>query len=250
MRKYPVDAFRGLYYAHRGLYDNEHGIPENSLYAFRRAAEKGYGAEMDVQVTKDGRVIVFHDDDLDRMCGVSGKIWDFTLAQLQQFRLLDTGETIPLFTDVLEVLKQGAGPLIIELKHGPRDRELCRKTKAILDRYPGVFCVESFDPQIVLWFRIHAPEYIRGQLAHPAENYARVAAPRTAKLLAGCSFSRLNRPDFIAYKIGPRPARVLRLRQEGVLLVGWTSHDAEKDAKENDSVIFEYCFPLPPLRYE
>ena len=250
MRKFSVDDFRGLYYAHRGLYDNEHGIPENSLAAFRRAAEKGYGAEMDVQVTRDGRVIVFHDDDLDRMCGVSGKIWDFTLQQLQQLRLLGTDETIPLFTDVLDVLKQGAGPLIIELKHGPRDRELCEKTKAILDRYPGVFCVESFDPRIVLWFRLNAPEYIRGQLAHPAENYAHIVPPRTAELLAGCCFSRLNRPDFIAYKIGPRPARVLRMRREGILLIAWTSHDAEKDAQENDSVIFEYCSPLPPLRYE
>ena len=250
MRKFSADDFRGLYYAHRGLYDNYHGIPENSLAAFRRAAEKGYGAEMDVQLTKDGQVIVFHDDDLDRMCGVSGKIWDRTLAELQQLRLLDTDETVPLFTDVLDVLKHGAGPLIIELKTGPRNTELCEKTKAILDRYPGVFCIESFDPRIVLWFRLNAPEYIRGQLAHPAENYAHIVPPRTAELLAGCCFSRLNRPDFIAYKIGPRPARVLRMRREGILLIAWTSHDAEKDAQENDSVIFEYCSPLPPLRYE
>ena len=250
MRKFSADDFRGLYYAHRGLYDNYNGIPENSLAAFRRAAEKGYGAEMDVQLTKDGRVIVFHDDDLDRMCGVSGKIWDRTQAELQQLRLLDTDETVPLFTDVLEVLKHGAGPLIIELKTGPRNTELCEKTKAILDKYPGVFCIESFDPRIVLWFSKNAPDYIRGQLAQPAENYLRYLSPRLAGLLAGCRFSYLNKPDFIAYKIGSRPDRVLRMRRQGILLIAWTSHDAVKDAKENDSVIFEYCSPLPPLRYE
>lgn len=247
MRLFSPDDFRGFYIAHRGLYDNHSGIPENSLAAFRRAAEKGYGVELDVQITSDGQVIVFHDDDLDRMCGVSGKIWDRSLAQLRQLRLLGTEETIPLFTEVLDVLKQGAGPLIVELKLGPRSKELCEKTKAFLDRYPGVFCVESFDPRIVLWFRKNAPEYIRGQLAQPAECYARRLPPHIAGWLAECRFSFLNQPDFIAYKIGPRPAGVLRQCRKGVMLVGWTSHDAEKDAKENDVVIFEYCDP--PLRY-
>ena len=247
MRQFSRDDFRGRYFAHRGLYDNHSGVPENSLAAFRRAAEKGYGVELDVQVTSDGQVIVFHDDDLDRMCGVPGKIWDRSLAQLRQLHLLDTSETIPLFTEVLEVLRQGTGPLIVELKSGPRNRELCEKTKAILDRYPGTFCVESFDPRIVLWFRRNAPEIIRGQLAQPAEYYAGHLSPRTAKWLSCCRFSVLNRPDFIAYKTGPRPAGVLRQCRKGVMLVAWTSHDAEKDAKENDSVIFESCDP--PLRY-
>lgn len=248
MRMFDPSVFRGLFYAHRGLYDNENGVPENSLAAFRAAADRGYGVELDVQLSSDGFVVVFHDDTLDRVCGVRGNVVDFTLAELQGMSLLNTEETVPLFTDVLEILKQGAGPVIVELKAGKRNGELCEKTRDILRTFPGVYCVESFDPGIVTWFRKNAPELIRGQLAQPAEYYAAGMNPLLARMLAGCRFSCLNRPDFIAYRVGPRPARVLRMREKGVLLIGWTSHDFKKDAKENDGVIFEYC--APPLKYD
>ena len=248
MRMFAVSDFRGIFYAHRGLYDNLNGIPENSLPAFRAAAEKGYSVELDVQLSSDGQVVVFHDDTLDRVCGVHGNVADFPLADLQRMKLLDTDEAMPLFTDVLAVLRQGAGPLIVELKSGKRNDELCGKTLDLLRRYPGVYCVESFDPWIVRWFRRNAPEVIRGQLAQSAADYAPGMPRILKKLLAGCRFSLFNKPDFIAYKVGPRPARVLRMREKGILLIGWTSHDYEKDAKENDGVIFESC--APPLRYD
>ena len=248
MRMFAPSDFRGLFYAHRGLYDNLHGVPENSLHAFRAAAEKGYGVELDVQLSSDGQVVVFHDDTLDRVCGVHGNVIDYSLTELRQMKLLDTEETIPLFTEVLDVLSQGAGPVIVELKSGKRNNELCEKTRELLRGFAGVYCVESFDPGIVNWFRKNAPEIIRGQLAMPADHYAAGTNPLLARLLAGCRFSFLNKPDFIAYQVVPRPERVLRMRKKGVLLIGWTSHNYEKDAKENDGVIFESC--TPPLRYD
>lgn len=247
MRMFDPSVFKGVFYAHRGLYDNQRGIPENSLPAFRAAAEKGYGVELDVQLSSDGAVVVFHDDTLDRVCGVHGNVVDFSLAELQRMKLLDTEEAMPLFTDVLGVLSRGAGPLIVELKAGRRNDELCEKTRELLRTYPGVYCVESFDPNIVTWFKKNAPEIIRGQLAMPAENYAAGMNTLLRRLLSGCRFSVLNRPDFIAYQVGPRPARVLRMREKGVLLIAWTSRDFAKDAEENDGVIFEAC--TPPLKY-
>ena len=247
MRMFDPSVFKGVFYAHRGLYDNQGGIPENSLPAFRAAAEKGYGVELDVQLSSDGAVVVFHDDTLDRVCGVHGNVVDFPLAELQRMKLLDTEEVMPLFTDVLDVLSRGAGPLIVELKAGKRNDELCEKTRQLLRAYPGVYCVESFDPNIVNWFRKNAPEIIRGQLAMPADHYAAGVNSLLKRLLAGCRFSFINKPDFIAYQIGPRPTRVLRKREKGVLLIAWTSHDFAKDAKENDGVIFEAC--TPPLKY-
>lgn len=245
MRKFSPSDFRGWYYAHRGLYDNHRGIPENSLPAFRAAAGKGYGAELDVQLSADGHVVVFHDDTLDRICGVSGCVSDFHLADLRKMRLLGTNETIPLFTDALKVLQQGSGPLIVELKSGRRNKELCEKTRDILLEYPGVFCIESFDPRIVRWFRKAAPDFFRGQLSQPAADYGGLVTAPVACLMAGCRFSFLNKPDFIAYKIGPRPERVLRMRRKGVLLIAWTSRTPEQDAGENDAVIFEYAAPPP-----
>lgn len=247
MRMFAPSDFRGLFYAHRGLYDNQCGVPENSLAAFRAAAEKGYGVELDVQLSSDGYVVVFHDDTLDRVCGIRGNVADFPLAELQRMKLLGTEETIPLFTDVLSVLRQGAGPVIVELKSGGRNAELCEKTRDLLLGYPGVYCVESFAPGIVRWFRKNAPEIIRGQLAQPAEFAPPQVSRTAARLLGSCRFAFLNRPDFIAYRVGTRPARILRMRKKGILLIGWTSRDYEKDAKENDGVIFESC--TPPLRY-
>ena len=248
MRMFDPSVFKGVFYAHRGLYDNQGGIPENSLPAFRAAAEKGYGVELDVQLSSDGAVVVFHDDTLDRVCGVHGNVIDFPLEELQRMKLLDTEESMPLFTDVLDVLSRGAGPLIVELKAGKRNDELCEKTRELLRAWPGVYCVESFDPNIVNWFRKNAPEIIRGQLAMPAEHYAAGMNPVLKHLLAGCRFSFINKPDFIAYRVGPRPTRVLRKRENGILLIAWTSHDYAKDAKENDGVIFEAC--TPPLKYD
>ncbi len=245
MRRFSASDFRGYYYAHRGLYNNDRGIPENSLPAFRAAAEKGYGTELDVQLSADGHVVVFHDDTLDRVCGVRGRISDFSLADLRNMHLLDTDETIPLLTDALRVLQEGSGPLIVELKSGSRNKELCEKTRDILLKYPGVFCIESFDPRIVRWFRKTAPDVFRGQLSQPAADYGGLASAPLARLMAGCRFSFLTRPDFIAYKIGPRPKKVLRMRRKGILLVAWTSLTPEKDAGENDAVIFEDASPPP-----
>ncbi len=246
MKKFASSDFSGLFYAHRGLYDNK-DVPENSLAAFRAAVEKGYGSELDVQLSRDGHVVVFHDDGLSRVCGVQGSVIDHTLEELRQMRLLGTEQTIPLFSDVLDVLGRGPGPIIVELKKCRRYPELCEKTRDLLLAYPGVFCIESFDPRIVLWFRRNAPDFFRGQLAMPAEDYGRSVSRTAARMMAECRFSCLNRPDFIAYKIGARPENVLRMRQRGVLLVAWTSHDPEKDAKENDAVIFEHA--APPIAY-
>ena len=247
-RLFGTKDFNHYYYAHRGLHDIDRGIPENSMAAFRAAAARGYGVELDVQLSRDGQVVVFHDDTLDRVCGVRGDVGDFTLQELREMRLLGTEETVPMFTEVLDILRQGAGPLIVELKTGRRNGELCEKTRDILRGYPGVYCVESFDPSIVRWFRKNAPEVIRGQLAQMPEDYRPAKNRFFVWMLGTCRFSFLNRPDFIAYKIGPRPGRVKRKRKKGILLVGWTSHDAEADAPENDAVIFEGC--EPPLTYQ
>ena len=110
------NSIKGKYYAHRGLHDGEAGIPENTMAAFRRAVDAGFGIELDVQLTKDEEVVVFHDFDLKRVCSAEGEISDFTYEQLQRFAICGTQERIPRLSDVLKLV-QGRVPLLIELKY-------------------------------------------------------------------------------------------------------------------------------------
>lgn len=233
--------FYGRYFAHRGLHTGDGVAPENSLTAFRMAAKEGYGVELDVHITKDDQIVVFHDDDLLRMTGKEGKIEDFTYEQLLELRLAGSGEKIPLLTEVLEVIG-GVGPIVLELKTTRRRRDLCEQTYALLQTYPGDVCIESFDPLLVRWFRVNAPEYIRGQLACPPWEYGENAKPVLSFLLGNCLLNFLGRPQFIAYKIGPKPVTVRLAEAMGAMRVCWTSH-CLKDKEGNDAVIFEHYRP-------
>jgi glycerophosphoryl diester phosphodiesterase len=238
--------FKGRNFAHRGLYTEDGIIPENSLEAFRRAVSAGYGIELDVQLSSDSRVMVFHDDDLDRMCGVSGKIWDRSYDELRELRLNGTESYIPTLHEVLEVVA-GKVPLIVELKNGPKNTELCKKTCAILTQYRGDFCIESFNPMIVGWFRMNAPEILRGQLATSVEEYGTKTAKPVAFALSNGLTNIIARPHFIAYSLGERPVGIKLSELMGAMKVGWTSH-GEENEKGRDAVIFEFYRPKTHFR--
>ena len=216
------------------------------MKAFALAAEAGYGMELDVQLSRDGQLVVFHDDTLERVCGVPGRVDAMDWAQLRCLRLCGTEERIPLLAEVLGVV-DGRTPLIVELKAGTRNRELCQKTRALLDSYRGDVCVESFHPGIVAWFRFHAPDYLRGQLAMPAGRYVLAGHSRVRSFVLGntlCNF--WGKPEFIAYALGPRPLAVRIAEGMGAMKVGWTARDSAAE-RGRDAVIFEYY--RPAIRY-
>ena len=233
--------FEGRAFAHRGLYELDQSVPENSLPAFRRAVETGYGAELDVQRTRDGQIVVFHDDSMQRACGVEGAVRDFTYEELQAFPLFGTDERIPLFSDVLKVF-DGKQPLIVELKYGPDSDLLCEATRQMLDAYDGPACVESFHPAMVRWFWKHDPKRLRGQLSE-AVCYSRKNLPlllsfMMSRLLSNC----LTRPQFIAYQVGPKPLSARASEGMGAMKVLWTARERSLHAqrmRENHAVIFE-----------
>ncbi|MBR4472434.1 MAG: glycerophosphodiester phosphodiesterase [Oscillospiraceae bacterium] len=241
------EIFRGVNYAHRGLHTRDKAIPENSLEAFRRAAREGYGIELDVQLSKDGEVVVFHDDTLDRVCGVHARVDELTWKELQELRLCGSEEGIPLFSEVLKNIR-GCEALIVELKNGPRNRELCEKTYSLLTAYHGNVCIESFNPLIVAWFRFHAPDLIRGQLATSMKNYAEDGITGLkAFLLHNTLLNFLARPQFVAYRIGYRPPLVRLCTRLGALNICWTSHEPRNE-KGRDAVIFEFYRPRQRYR--
>ena len=241
-----AEAFYGLNCAHRGLHSEDKQVPENSLRAFAAAREKGYGVELDVHLSKDAQVVVFHDDDLKRTCGVDRPISSLDWAELSALCLFGSRERIPLLSEALEVL--GETPVIVEIKSARENNaELCQKTLDMLRAKGRHFCVESFDPRVGAWFGKNAPDLLRGQLSNPARNFKTLSKPK-AFLLGNLLANFMSRPHFVAYSTDPRPLAVRLCRAMGPMTVVWTVRpgcDIERCEKENDAVIFEYYAPAP-----
>lgn len=191
-------------FAHRGYHCIEKGIPENSMKAFEAAIEKGYGIELDVHLTKDGQLVVFHDDTLERICQSTAAVRSLTLDELRQFRLSGTKEQIPLFSDVLSLI-HGQVPLLVELKLPDSSLEVCEAAYKLLAGYNGPYLVQSFNTLGIRWFKLHAPEVLRGQLSSrlTKDNLKETWILKFAveNLLANF----LGRPDFISYKLSDLP---------------------------------------------
>ena len=244
------DALSGVRYAHRGLHDMSLGVPENSMSAFRRAVEHGFGAELDVHLMADGELAVVHDSSLARVCGKQVCIEDLTAADLPDCTLMGTEETVPLLRDVL-ALFEGKTPLIIELKveRGNADA-LTDAAMAMLEGWNGTYCVESFHPGVLLRLKKKYPKVIRGQLS---ENFLKDREVVNLSLPSRIVLTNLlttsaTEPDFIAYKWQDRDNLTLRLMKKvyGVHEAAWTVKDRETmEMLEKDGAIsiFEGFIP-------
>ena len=232
-----------VYVAHRGLFDNEKGIPENSLPAFELAAKNGFGIEMDVQMSKDGVLVVFHDDSLNRMTGTEGKLVDFTFKELRELRLLDTNCQIPTFEEFLAAAN-GAN-LVVEIKTHANIGEVEQKVYDALKKYKGNYCIESFNPFIVRWFKVHAPKVIRGQLSCSFENVGFSAAKRW--LLADLILCKWNGSQFIAYDAATiKGNKAVKKFANKIPIICWTikSQKQYDELSEHfDNMIFDSFLP-------
>ena len=241
-----TEAFMHHLYAHRGLFDNESDAPENSMKAFKKAVDAGFGIEMDIQLTKDGQMVVFHDWNLKRMCGVEGKVCEYTFEELQQFSLLKSEEKIPLFTEVLKLI-DGKVPLIIEIKIHENADVVCSKADELIREYKGVYCIESFHPFAVKWYKKNRPEVIRGQLSSDFSKPGK-KEKSDEKLVHYLLTNFLSRPDFIAYDHLHKKnlSRLLCRYLYGSLSVAWTiksQKQLDQSRKDFDLFIFEGFLP-------
>ena len=187
-------------YAHRGLHGN--GIPENSISAFEKAIENGFGIELDVQLSSDLEVFVFHDYSLARMTGVDKMLSDTDANELGSLLLYGTEEAIPTFKQVLKTV-DGRVPLLIELKGESLDSSLCEHVAKELNGYGGPFCIESFNPFLLRKMKQYLPDAVFGQL------YTNVCRDKKKlnflnTLLTLMAFNFVSRPDFIAYNKADR----------------------------------------------
>jgi len=207
-------------YAHRGLHGD--GLPENSLAAVSAAIGAGLGIECDVRKSRDGRAIVFHDDELDRLTGHSGTVSASTVGELTAIRLGSSEEHIPTMRDMLGLVA-GRVPILFELK---TDRSkpvvpLCRAVRRDLEGYAGPVAVMSFDPRVGRWFAQRQPELARGL----------VVSEKNARTLSGSVKRRLAvlhaKPDFLACDVTDFPSRFAAGQiKHGRKLLCWTVRSA------------------------
>ena len=196
-----LEHMQGYHYAHRGYHDDNVAVPENSLAAFEAAIEAGYGIELDVQLSRDKVPMVFHDADLARICGVEGKIWDYTCAELQQMKLFATDETIPTLAQALALI-DGQVPILVEYKMDKVDTDVCAYSHELLKDYQGAYAIQSFHPFALFWYRQNAKEVPRGILA---KNFLRDNKEKGEEsdivdfLTTNLMLNVIGYPDFIAY---------------------------------------------------
>lgn len=238
-----MKRYKGQAWAHRGLHCVEKGIPENSMLAFKAAVKQGYGIELDVHLTKDMQLVVFHDDNLERVCNRLGVIEEMTYKELTSCYLSGTAERIPLFSTVLNYVN-GRVPLLIEVKLPGANPTICEYLAQELDKYAGAYLVQSFNCIVLGWLKKNRKGYLRGQLSSNL-----VKSTRTPHglfrlcaqyLLCNC----IGRPDFISYKMSDASnvsVRLLHTMCKTPTAV-WTirSEKAMKTAKKKyDMYIFE-----------
>ena len=209
--KSPEDKTLLCDYAHRGLHGG--GVPENSLEAFELACQAGYGIELDIQLSSDGEVMVFHDGTLQRMTGVEGKLSDMTASELSELRLAGTEHKIPTLKEVL-ALVGGRVPLLVELKGGTLDTTLCKKAYELLKDYEGRFCLESFNPWLVKGIKELMPDRFCGLLySNMVRDKKRDGKKVTAldRIISAMALTFVCKPHFIAYNEEDRDAFPVRL---------------------------------------
>ena len=227
--------------AHRGLHDDNK--PENSLSAFKNAIEHGYAIEIDLQMTKDNKLIVFHDDTLDRMTNSNGKVSEKTLAEIKQLTLKNSQEKIPTFDEFLSFVN-GKTPVLIEVKDHKKigvAEEIIAKS---LEGYNGQFAIQAFNPMIIKWFKQHT-SFCAGILSC---FFCDVRLAWYKKMLLKNLYLLKNvKADFVSYEAtaGFYFKKLQRLKGK-IPILFWTVRSKEEMKKFTsvcDNVIFENFLP-------
>lgn len=226
--------------AHRGLHKG-FDIPENSISAFKRAINSDYAIELDVRLTKDEKVVVFHDKNLIRLCADRRKIRNQNYSAIKDIKLYNSNETIPLLCDVLKLV-DGKVPLIIEIKNYAEVGLFEELVAKELENYNGKFAICSFNYHVVNWFKKHKPSIPRGLIFGDIKKfdikfYKSIFLYRFFKVKA----------DFISldYKLLNTLIPVF-CRKLDIPIVSWTINSKKKRIKAIrivDNIIFENIKP-------
>lgn len=227
--------------AHRGFHTDT--APENSIASFDEAIKRGYAIEIDVRATKDGVVVVFHDEKLSRMTGIDGYLSNCEYSAIKNLHLAKSKQTIPTLKETLAFVK-GRVPLLIEIKNSHKvsfEKDVWKELK----NYKGEYAIQSFNPYSLEWFKINAPQVKRGQLSSFFEGESSLSYVKKY-LLKRLRLNKVSEPNFIAYDIRNMPNKyVKKAAKKMPVLVWWvTSKEQATLAREfADNIIFENFEP-------
>lgn len=224
--------------AHRGLWGKE--IVENSLTAYQKAIDNGYPIEIDLFLTADGHLVSFHDDNLKRMTGFDGLIYNQTISTIKSLRLNKTQQYIPTFEEVLQLVN-GKVPLLIELKDQP-SKDYIQKVLERLKEYNGEFAIQSFNPLYIKKVKKLAPNFAIGILGTDDKNIDRNFIIRY--VVKNMPFNKSINPDFISYRQTGLPLPFKKTKNRIVL--AWTITDElqyKAVYKHCNNIIFEGFIP-------
>ena len=235
-----IKKYKGARFAHRGLHGD--GAAENSMTAFARAVDMGYGIELDIRLSRDGTLVVFHDDTLNRVTSADGRVIDKDISELKEFKLSGTEDTIPTLCEVLELV-DGRVPLLVEIKEEKGSTAVTEAVIDMLSSYDGEFIIESFNPYSIALLRKKMPGVPRGILSDTFlkdKNFNKTLGFILQFMLTNV----LARPNFVAYgKNGYRNLSLRICKMLGAVTLAWTTH-SEKEENEAlshgfDGLIFE-----------
>lgn len=234
--------------AHRGLHDRAAGVIENTLGAAARAVAKGFNIEVDLTLSVDEEVVVFHDDTLDRLTAATGRVDRRTMAELREIPITGTDDRIPTLDELLALVDGRVG-LCLELKSDfPRrpDERLVHRVAERLAAYRGPVVTKSFDPEVVAAANRIMPQIPHGIVADDAsdlEYYARFSRMERF-ILRHLLHAPRTRPKFVSYCVDdlPAPGPWIARRVFGLPVISWTVRNEEARRRvlaHADQIVFE-----------
>lgn len=239
-----VDFLTARPIAHRGLHDFSTGVVENTASAFAAAIAGGYAIECDLQLTRDGEAVVFHDDHVERLTEGRGMVKDHTAAEMKQLTMRNSTDKVQTLAELLTQVN-GQVPLVIELKSlWDGDARLAQRAIEELKSYSGPHCLMSFDPDAIAAVRRFAPHIIRGIVAERATDsyYNSLPLPKQTELRTFSHLAR-TRPDFVSFFYEELPwAPITALRAAGMPIITWTIRSPQQAViamRCSDQITFE-----------
>lgn len=201
--------------AHRGVFDNQK-VYENTKEAFDLALKYKQIIELDVRLTKDKQIVVFHDANTKRLTKQDKLVEKSTYEELNKQNILH----IPLLQDVLNQVK-GKVPILIEIKPIKNIEELEINLMKQLSEYNGEYAIQSFNPKVLYWFKRNYPNILRGQLS---KRYKKEKLSTIKKfILTNMLLNIITKPNFISYKYNELSLEKLkRYKKKNIRVIGWT----------------------------